>query len=134
MLFHTFPLCTFFAARIPGAGMGGSDMASSIPAPGMGDWSREYPVFCNGVFLPNFTGVSRELGVITSAVRTTPRRVRFLAHVTRWNVGEVECSRARFLDMAARDGGAQEGSLQWTAESGLLPQVAVYVLGVMAEG
>jgi hypothetical protein len=48
----------------------------------------------------DFAGVSRELGVITSAVKMAPRLVFFSAHATRWNFGEVECSRARFLDMA----------------------------------
>jgi hypothetical protein len=34
--FHTFPVCPFFGARISGAGMGGRDIASSIPSPRMG--------------------------------------------------------------------------------------------------
>ena len=35
--------------------------------------------------------------VTTSAARTTPRLVRFVAHVTRWNCGETLCT--RFLDI-----------------------------------
>jgi len=35
-LFCTFPLFPFFGERISGAGMGGRDIASLIPSPGMG--------------------------------------------------------------------------------------------------
>jgi hypothetical protein len=84
-------------------------MAALIPSPGMGVWSREYPVFCNAVCLFGFIGVSREPGVMTSAVWTVPRLVRFSVHATRWYFGEVECSCIRFCDIAVReDSGVQE--------------------------
>ena len=56
----------------------------------------------------DITGVSRELSVMAPAVRTVPRRVRFATHVTGWYLGEVECSRTRFLDMAMREGVYEE--------------------------
>jgi hypothetical protein len=86
-------------------------MASIIPSPGMGVWSQEYPVFCGVVCFLSFTGVPREVGVTTSVARTAPRLVRFLVHVTRWNCGETECSRTRFLDML--DIAVRKGSRVW---------------------
>jgi len=77
-------------------------MAFLIPSPGIGVWSRERPVFHDvGSFL-GFTGISSEPGVMTSAATATPRLFRFPVHVTRWNSGEAECSRTRFLDMVKR--------------------------------
>ena len=66
-------------------------------------------MYCNAVCLFGFTGVSRGLCVmLASAVRIGPRLVRFSAHFTRWNCGEVECSRIRFLDMVGMsEGGGQ---------------------------
>jgi len=84
-------------------------MASLIPSPGTGVWSREYPTFCNVVCFLRLIGVSRELGAMTSAAATAPRLVRFSVHATRWNFGEVECSRVRFLDMiTSNDGGVRQ--------------------------
>ena len=100
--FHTFPFRPLFGARISGAGMGGRDMAALIPSPGMGVWSWEYPIFYNVVRFFGFTGVSGVPGVVTSAARTTPRLVRFV-HATRWNFGELECSRTHFLVMVTRE-------------------------------
>lgn len=77
-------------------------MAALIPSPGMGVWSREYPVFCNAVCFLVFTGVAGEFGVVSSVARVAPRLVRFV-HVTRWNFGEAECSRVRFLVMVTRE-------------------------------
>ena len=48
-------------------------------------------------------GVSRDFGVMTSAVRIAPRLVCFSAHATWWNFGEVECFRLRFLDVVTRE-------------------------------
>jgi len=57
-----------------------------------------------------FTGVTGGLGAaVTSAVRTVPRLVRFAAHDTRWNLGEVECSRIRFLAIAE----SGDGEMRW---------------------
>ena len=68
-------------------------------------------MFCNTVCLFGFTGVARGLGVvIVSAVRIGPRLVRFSAHATRWNFGEVECSRIRFLDMVGTSEGGKQSS------------------------
>ena len=57
-------------------------------------------MLCSAARFLGFTGVSKELGeAITSAVRIAPRLVRFSTHATRWNFGEAECSRGRFLVM-----------------------------------
>ena len=59
-------------------------------------------MFCNAVCFFGFTGVVGEFGVVSSVARTAPRLVRFV-HSTRWNFGEAECSRVRFLVMVARE-------------------------------
>lgn len=65
----------------------------------------------------DFTGVSRELGVvITSAVRMAPRLVRFSVHATRWNFGEAECSRGRFLVMVEDSKGEGKQSMKAVVE------------------
>jgi hypothetical protein len=78
-------------------------MAILIPSPGMGVSSREYPMFCGVACLFGFTGVFWGPGATVSAAKTAPRLVRFSVHATRWTVGEVECSRARFLGMVVRE-------------------------------
>ena len=95
----TFPLVYPFEARISGAGIGGRDIAALIPSSVIGVWSRECLTPCDMAGLFGFTGVAVEPGVISLAVRTGPRRVRFSAHATRWTFGETECSRTRFLDI-----------------------------------
>lgn len=88
--------------------MGGRDIASSIPLPGTSVWSREYPVTCNAIFFLGLTGVPEvELGVMISAVTTAPRLVHFSVHATRRKLGETECSRVRFLDMAVEEDGVR---------------------------
>jgi len=68
-----------------------------------------------------FTGVTGGPdAVVTSAVRTVPRLVRFGAHDTRWNFGEVECSRARFLAIGESGDGACEGTdgeMRWCGKT-----------------
>jgi len=66
-----------------------------------------------------FTGVTGGPGAaVTSAVRTVPRLVRFAAHDTRWNFGEV--SRIRFLAIAENGDGACEdsdGEMRWCGKT-----------------
>jgi hypothetical protein len=97
---HTFPLRSLLSARRSGIGIGGRGIASSIASPEPGVCSLVNLAFLKGIFFLGLFGVCVDPAwVMTSVEWTVPRLVCFFVHATRWNCGELENSRALFLDI-----------------------------------